>query len=213
VAKALDFGIAGSTATGSTVTAQLTAATRPARPGPVACSNEWYAQHLSTVHESKQEIMLGYSDSGGYALPGVLGLGFGAVCLWGCVSAGLYSGAPRGGSCGFAGPLKCSPCRRPCPFRPQSSLPQQQLIAPCCRAVPAGKDAGRLAAAWALYKAQEELVAVCKERGIQLTLFHGRGGTGECGYVLPCVLHCVLPCAPALRACLALEPCLVHPAL
>ena len=39
------------------------------------------------------------------------------------------------------------------------------------------KDAGRLAAAWALYQAQEQLVAVAAEEGIQLTLFHGRGGT------------------------------------
>ncbi|BDA47382.1 probable phosphoenolpyruvate carboxylase [Coccomyxa sp. Obi] len=40
-----------------------------------------------------------------------------------------------------------------------------------------GKDAGRLAAAWALYKSQEDLVEVCKGAGVQLTLFHGRGGT------------------------------------
>ena len=38
-----------------------------------------------------------------------------------------------------------------------------------------GKDAGRLAAAWALYKCQERLVAVCAEFGVSLTLFHGRG--------------------------------------
>lgn len=40
-----------------------------------------------------------------------------------------------------------------------------------------GKDAGRLAANWALYRAQEELVAVCKKHAVRLTLFHGRGGT------------------------------------
>ncbi|KAK2370744.1 Phosphoenolpyruvate carboxylase 1, variant 2 [Trifolium repens] len=40
-----------------------------------------------------------------------------------------------------------------------------------------GKDAGRLSAAWALYKAQEELVNVAKEFGVKLTMFHGRGGT------------------------------------
>lgn len=40
-----------------------------------------------------------------------------------------------------------------------------------------GKDAGRLAANWALYKCQESLVAVCKEFGVELTLFHGRGGS------------------------------------
>ncbi|PRW39191.1 phosphoenolpyruvate carboxylase 4 [Chlorella sorokiniana] len=66
-------------------------------------SNPWYRQHLATVHNNTQEVMLGYSDS--------------------------------------------------------------------------GKDAGRLAAAWALYKAQEELVAVCKQHSVELTLFHGRGGT------------------------------------
>ncbi|XP_061343722.1 phosphoenolpyruvate carboxylase 2 isoform X2 [Gastrolobium bilobum] len=40
-----------------------------------------------------------------------------------------------------------------------------------------GKDAGRLSAAWALYKAQEELIKVAKEFGVKLTMFHGRGGT------------------------------------
>ncbi|NUN12442.1 MAG: phosphoenolpyruvate carboxylase [Myxococcales bacterium] len=39
------------------------------------------------------------------------------------------------------------------------------------------KDAGRLAAAWALYRAQEEIVSVCREAGVAVTLFHGRGGT------------------------------------
>ncbi|EPS61605.1 phosphoenolpyruvate carboxylase, partial [Genlisea aurea] len=40
-----------------------------------------------------------------------------------------------------------------------------------------GKDAGRLSAAWQLYKAQEQLVKVAKEFGVKLTMFHGRGGT------------------------------------
>ena len=40
-----------------------------------------------------------------------------------------------------------------------------------------GKDAGRLAAAWALYTCQERVVEVCKAHGVTLTLFHGRGGT------------------------------------
>ena len=39
------------------------------------------------------------------------------------------------------------------------------------------KDGGRLAAAWALYRAQEDLVRVCNARGVRLTLFHGRGGS------------------------------------
>jgi phosphoenolpyruvate carboxylase len=39
------------------------------------------------------------------------------------------------------------------------------------------KDGGRLTAAWELYKAQENIVRTCKQHGVHLTLFHGRGGT------------------------------------
>ena len=39
------------------------------------------------------------------------------------------------------------------------------------------KRAGRLAAGWALYRAQETLVKLCRSHGIELTLFHGRGGS------------------------------------
>ncbi|MBW8190035.1 phosphoenolpyruvate carboxylase [Neiella marina] len=39
------------------------------------------------------------------------------------------------------------------------------------------KDAGVLAAAWAQYTAQEALVALAEQKGISITLFHGRGGT------------------------------------
>ena len=39
------------------------------------------------------------------------------------------------------------------------------------------KDVGRLAAAWELYKAQETIVAACREHGVPITLFHGRGGS------------------------------------
>jgi phosphoenolpyruvate carboxylase len=39
------------------------------------------------------------------------------------------------------------------------------------------KEVGYLAAAWSLYRAQEELVAAAHEADVQLTLFHGRGGT------------------------------------
>jgi phosphoenolpyruvate carboxylase len=39
------------------------------------------------------------------------------------------------------------------------------------------KDAGRLASAWALYRAQEAVVAACRDAGVIPTLFHGRGGT------------------------------------
>eukprot|EP00930_Biecheleria_cincta_P010834 TRINITY_DN11318_c0_g1_i1.p1 TRINITY_DN11318_c0_g1~~TRINITY_DN11318_c0_g1_i1.p1 ORF type:complete len:1012 (-),score=202.39 TRINITY_DN11318_c0_g1_i1:65-3100(-) len=40
-----------------------------------------------------------------------------------------------------------------------------------------GKDAGRLAAAWAQYETQEKLVEVAKEFEVELIFFHGRGGT------------------------------------
>ena len=39
------------------------------------------------------------------------------------------------------------------------------------------KDAGRFTAAWALYGAQEQVVAACARHGVRLTLFHGRGGS------------------------------------
>ena len=39
------------------------------------------------------------------------------------------------------------------------------------------KDAGMLAASWAQYRAQEALLSVCKDHGVSLRLFHGRGGT------------------------------------
>eukprot|EP00903_Cladosiphon_okamuranus_P012924 g12067.t1 len=39
------------------------------------------------------------------------------------------------------------------------------------------KDAGRMAAAWAQYNAQERLAAVAEEAGVRLTFFHGKGGT------------------------------------
>ena len=39
------------------------------------------------------------------------------------------------------------------------------------------KDGGYLASNWHLYRAQQELTAVCAEHGIALQLFHGRGGS------------------------------------
>jgi phosphoenolpyruvate carboxylase len=39
------------------------------------------------------------------------------------------------------------------------------------------KDGGYLAANWALYEAQEKIAQVCLKHQINLTLFHGRGGT------------------------------------
>ncbi|MBV6493209.1 MAG: Phosphoenolpyruvate carboxylase [Turneriella sp.] len=39
------------------------------------------------------------------------------------------------------------------------------------------KDSGILTAAWNLYRAQEAIVEVCKKAKIEVTLFHGRGGS------------------------------------
>jgi phosphoenolpyruvate carboxylase len=39
------------------------------------------------------------------------------------------------------------------------------------------KDSGRFAAAWELYKGQQELVRAAREAEVELTLFHGRGGS------------------------------------
>ncbi|HVM69811.1 MAG TPA: phosphoenolpyruvate carboxylase, partial [Gaiellaceae bacterium] len=45
-----------------------------------------------------------------------------------------------------------------------------------------GKDGGYLAAQWAVWRAQEELAALAARRGVELTIFHGRGGsTGRGG--------------------------------
>lgn len=61
-----------------------------------------------------------------------------------------------------------------------------------------GKDAGILAAAWALYRAQERVHEVCQRHGVQLTIFHGQGGTvGRGGG------------SPVLRALAALPPATV----
>jgi phosphoenolpyruvate carboxylase len=39
------------------------------------------------------------------------------------------------------------------------------------------QDAGRLAASWAQYNAQERMVEVAAAAGVELTFFHGKGGT------------------------------------
>ena len=41
----------------------------------------------------------------------------------------------------------------------------------------AGKDEGYLASQWTMYTAQERLSAQARERGVDLRLFHGRGGS------------------------------------
>lgn len=43
------------------------------------------------------------------------------------------------------------------------------------------KDAGLLMAAWAQYRAQEQLTTVCRRHGVRLRLFHGRGGSAGRG--------------------------------
>jgi phosphoenolpyruvate carboxylase len=40
-----------------------------------------------------------------------------------------------------------------------------------------GKDAGILASAWGLYEAQERLARLFEDAGVELRLFHGRGGS------------------------------------
>ena len=57
------------------------------------------------------------------------------------------------------------------------------------------KDAGRLAASWAQYETQESLAKVAKEYGVDLTFFHGKGGTvGRGGN--PQTFHAIMAHAP-----------------
>jgi phosphoenolpyruvate carboxylase len=44
-----------------------------------------------------------------------------------------------------------------------------------------GKDSGYLSAQWAIYRAQESLAEVAARHGIELTIFHGRGGSAGRG--------------------------------
>jgi phosphoenolpyruvate carboxylase len=44
-----------------------------------------------------------------------------------------------------------------------------------------GKDGGFLAANWEIFRAQEELAWLAAERGVELTVFHGRGGSAGRG--------------------------------
>jgi phosphoenolpyruvate carboxylase len=44
-----------------------------------------------------------------------------------------------------------------------------------------GKDGGYLTAQWEIYRAQEELAALAARRGLELTIFHGRGGSAGRG--------------------------------
>src|SRR4029077_12179199 len=44
-----------------------------------------------------------------------------------------------------------------------------------------GKDGGYLTAQWAIFEAQEALASLAAERGVELTIFHGRGGSAGRG--------------------------------
>jgi phosphoenolpyruvate carboxylase len=44
-----------------------------------------------------------------------------------------------------------------------------------------GKDGGYLTAQWEIYRAQEALAALAARRGVELTIFHGRGGSAGRG--------------------------------
>ncbi|MGA8260845.1 MAG: phosphoenolpyruvate carboxylase, partial [Arenicellales bacterium] len=58
-------------------------------------------------------------------------------------------------------------------YRDRSRMRQEVMIGYSDSA----KDAGQLAAAWGLYRAQEQLTALARSAGVELKLFHGRGGT------------------------------------
>jgi phosphoenolpyruvate carboxylase len=44
-----------------------------------------------------------------------------------------------------------------------------------------GKDGGYLAAQWAIYRAQQRLAAIAEDGSVELTIFHGRGGSAGRG--------------------------------
>jgi len=58
-------------------------------------------------------------------------------------------------------------------YRERSGMRQEVMIGYSDSA----KDAGQLAAAWGLYRAQEEITDLARRHGVELKTFHGRGGT------------------------------------
>lgn len=59
--------------------------------------------------------------------------------------------------------------------REAGQVPEQQMV--MIGYSDSAKDAGILAAAWAQYRAQENLIQVGRDAGVPVQLFHGRGGT------------------------------------
>ncbi len=92
--------------------------------------------------------------------------------------------------CGVTKPLRVVPLFEQVEDLRQSGAVLEQLLAiesyreriENCQEIMLGysdsaKAAGRLTASWELYRAQETLTQICKQRNVRLVLFHGRGGS------------------------------------
>ena len=69
--------------------------------------------------------------------------------------------------------MRCWTCRVPRPSVPPAAGSQEVMLGYS----DSNKDGGYLAANWALYRAEQDLVESARKTGIRLRLFHGRGGT------------------------------------
>ena len=74
-----------------------------------------------------------------------------------------------------AGPLLASLCAIPAYQRHLAAREQRQVVQ--LGYPDSSKEGGLVASRWAIHVAQQQLAAVAKARGLQLTLFHGRGGS------------------------------------
>ena len=190
-------------------------------------SNPWYLNYLRTHHGGRQEVMLGYSDSGKDAgarrayfsylahigtleldpidsslhdcalgiapvtsYPGVRSSSFFSIRLCLCTIEKEGTGASRETYVSVDEMKSIPPplrrgVRQRCTklVKHPEKYTQYFLISPIYGYLNTPKHyggarfAGRLAANWALYKAQEALVAVAQRHGVKMTLFHGRGGS------------------------------------